>query len=121
VAELPKKKEKHADSGGYTDEDWTRDLVESTMEGTCTAQSTRIGDTIYLLYDVYYGERFNFRKSLLKRVGTTLEMVEKYTDYKWVLVLPPFRESSGGVAEFSGLHVLRFGYPSSPACHFGVF
>jgi peptide-O-fucosyltransferase len=71
------------------------------MEGTCTAESTRIGDTIYLLYDVYYGERFNFRKSLIKRVGSTLGILEKYTDYKWVLVLPPFRGSEGGGVEFS--------------------
>jgi hypothetical protein len=98
---LAKLKDKPVVAPEDRDEHWNRDLVESDIEGTCTAESTRIGDTIYLLYDVYYGERFNFRKSLIRRVGSTLDMLEQYTDYKWVLVLPPFRESFAGTSEFS--------------------
>ena len=59
---------------------------------TCTAESARKGKKIYLLYDVYYGERFNFRKSIIRRVGDTLRMLRTHTDFEWILVLPPFRE-----------------------------
>jgi hypothetical protein len=68
---------------------------------TCTADSKRKGDTIYLLYDVYYGERFNFRKSIFRRVGFTYEMLQKHTDFKWILVLPPFRDQYKGEVEFA--------------------
>jgi hypothetical protein len=74
--------------------------VSDDLSETCTADSKRKGDTVYLLYDVYYGERFNFRKSIFRRVGNTYEMLHKHTDFKWILVLPPFRDSMGGTVEF---------------------
>ena len=74
--------------------------IDDDLTEKCTAASKRKGDTIYLLYDVYYGERFNFRKSIFRRVGFTYEMLLKHTDFKWVLVLPPFRDQYGGEVEF---------------------
>jgi hypothetical protein len=54
----------------------------------------------YLLYNVNYGERFNFRKSILRRVLNTVWVLNKTTDYTWVLVVPPFREYYQGTNEF---------------------
>ena len=75
-------------------------LGDEMPKETCTADSQRKGEKIYLLYDVYYGERFNFRKSIIRRVGDTLRMLRVHTDFEWVLVLPPFRESYSGYPEW---------------------
>eukprot|EP00937_MAST-01D_sp_MAST-1D-sp2_P006048 g6048.t1 len=60
-------------------------------------------DAKYLLYDVGFGERFNFRKSVFRRVMGTLRVLEKHAADlgPWVLVLPPFRDVAHGMESFA--------------------
>jgi hypothetical protein len=71
-------------------------------EPTCADPSTPDLDPThkYLLYNVNYGERFNFRKSILRRVVNTVKVLNDTTDYTWVLVLSPFRENYKGDVDF---------------------
>jgi hypothetical protein len=41
----------------------------------------------FFLYNVGYGERFNFRKSITERVLDTLEVINKHTNYDWYQTL----------------------------------
>jgi hypothetical protein len=54
----------------------------------------------FFLYDVGYGERFNFRKSIIRRVFATIDSLNKHSSYEWTLVLPPFRSMYDSTEEF---------------------
>ena len=52
----------------------------------------------FVLYDVGFGERFNFRKSVFRRVMGAVQVLAKHaaSHGDWVLVVPPFRDTVGG-------------------------
>ena len=76
-------------------------------------------DAKFILYDVGFGERFNFRKSVFRRVMGTVDVLSKHAADlgTWVLVLPPFRdvvrgmESFAPFSDFMRLDKLRELYP----------
>ena len=57
----------------------------------------------FVLYDVGFGERFNFRKSVFRRVMGAVQVLAKHaaSHGDWVLVVPPFRDTVGGYEKFA--------------------